>query len=48
MTNKDKKDLLEKWQILGFSLMMMLTTPENFRDLVKSRVWIDVGWQRLA
>jgi len=35
MTKEDKKDLLEKWQILGLSFIMMSKTPEDFHDLVK-------------
>ncbi len=29
MINEDKKDLLEKWQILGLSFIMMSKTPEE-------------------
>ena len=33
-----RKDLLEKWQIRGLSLMMMSETPEDFHDLVKQNL----------
>ena len=35
MQEDQRKDLLEKWQILGLSFMMMSKTPEDFHDLVK-------------
>ena len=35
MQEDQRKDLLEKWQILGLSFMMMSETPEDFYDLVK-------------
>ena len=47
MTDDDKKDLLEKWQILGLSLMMMSKTPEDFYGLVKQEfgyIWDGKGW----
>jgi hypothetical protein len=47
MTNEDKKDLLEKWRILGLSVMMMSKTPEDFHDLVKQEfgyMWGGKGW----
>ena len=47
MTNEDKKDLLEKWQILGLSFMMMSKTPEDFYELVKQEfgyIWDGKGW----
>jgi len=47
MTNEDKKDLLEKWQILGLSFIMMSKTPEDFHDLVKQEfgyIWDGKGW----
>ena len=47
MINEDKKDLLEKWQILGLSFIMMSKTPEDFHDLVKQEfgyIWDGKGW----
>ena len=47
MTNEDKKDLLEKWQILGLSFMMMSKAPEDFHALVKQEfgyMWDGQGW----
>ena len=47
MQDDQRKDLLEKWQILGLSLMMMSKTPEDFYDLVKqefSYSWDGKGW----
>ena len=35
MQEHQKQDLLEKWQILGLSFMMMSETPKNSHDLVK-------------
>ena len=40
-------DLLEKWQILGLSFMMMSKTPEDFHNLVKQEfgyIWDGKGW----
>ena len=47
MTDDDKKDLHEKWQILGLSFMMMSKTPEDFYELVKQEfgyIWDGKGW----
>ena len=47
MQDDQRKDLLEKWQILGLSLMMMSKTPEDFYDLVKQEFgynWDGKGW----
>ena len=47
MQEDQRKDLLEKWQILGLSFMMMSKTPEDFHDLVKQEfgyVWDGNGW----
>ena len=41
-----KQDLLEKWQILGLSFMMMSETPEDFHDMVKQEfgyIWDGKG-----
>ena len=35
MQENQRKDLLEKWQILGLSFMMMSETPKDSHDLVK-------------
>ena len=34
MCEDEKKDIIEKWQILGLSFMMMSRTQEDFYDLV--------------
>ena len=42
MHKDEKKDLLEKWQILGLSLMMISKSQEDFYDLVQQEfgyVW---------
>ena len=47
MQEHQKQDLLEKWQILGLSFMMMSKTPEDFHDLVKQEfgcIWDGKGW----
>ena len=47
MQEEQRKDLLEKWQILGLSFMMMSKTPEDFHDLVKQEfgyIWDGKGW----
>tara|TARA_A100001015_G_C14443228_1_gene501274 strand:- start:183 stop:374 length:192 start_codon:yes stop_codon:yes gene_type:complete len=47
MREDEKSDLIEKWQILGLSFMMMSKTPEEFHDLVKHEfgyIWDGQGW----
>ena len=47
MTNEDKKDLLEKWQILGLSFITLSKTPDDFHYLVKQEfvyIWDGKGW----
>ena len=47
MLEDQRKDLLEKWQILGLSFMMMSKTPEDVHDLVKQDfgyMWDGKGW----
>ena len=47
MQENQKQDLLEKWQILGLSFMVMSKTPEDFHDLVKQEfgyIWDGKGW----
>ena len=47
MQEDHRKDLLEKWQILGLSIIMMSKTPEDFHDLVKHEFgyfWDGKGW----
>ena len=47
MQEDQRKDLLEKWQILGLSFIMMSKTPEDFHDLVKQEfgyMWDGKGW----
>ncbi|MDC0644970.1 hypothetical protein OAP53_01710 [Alphaproteobacteria bacterium] len=49
MLEDQRKDLLEKWQILGLSFMMMSETPEDFHDLVKQEfgyIWDGKGWMK--
>ena len=51
MQKDQKEDLLEKWQVLGLSFMMMSKTPEDFHDLVKQEfgyIWDGEGWQKLV
>lgn len=35
MREDEKKDLIEKWQILGLTFMMMSNSQEGFFNLVK-------------
>ena len=35
MQENQRKDFIEKWQILGLSFMMMSNSQEGFYDLVK-------------
>jgi hypothetical protein len=35
MRNKDKQEFMQKWQVLGLSLMMLSQINENFYDLFK-------------
>ena len=47
MHDKDRQELMEKWQVLGLSLMMLSQTNEEFFDLVKQEfgyVWDGKGW----
>ena len=47
MQEDQRKDLLEKWQILGLSFMMMSETQEDFYHLVKQEfgyIWDGNGW----
>ena len=47
MQENQRKDLLEKWQILGLSFMMMSKILEDFHDLVKQEcgyIWDGKGW----
>ena len=47
MHYKDRQELMEKWQVLGLSLMMLSQTNEEFFDLVKqefSYIWDGKGW----
>ena len=49
MHKDEKKDLLEKWQILGLSLMMISKSQEDFYDLVQQEfgyVWDGKGWAK--
>ena len=49
MQEDQRKDLLEKWQILGLSFMMMSKAPEDFHDLVKQEfdyIWDGKGWTK--
>ena len=47
MQENQKQYLLEKWQILGLSIIVMSKTPEDFHDLVKQEfgyIWDGKGW----
>ena len=47
MREDEKKDLIEKWQILGLSFMMMSQNQEDFYNLVKQEfgyIWDGKGW----
>ena len=47
MREDEKKDLIEKWHILGLSFMMMSKSQEDFYELVKQEfgyVWDGKGW----
>ena len=47
MREDQKKVLLEKYQILGLSFLMMSKTPDDFHDLVKQEfgyIWDGKGW----
>ena len=49
MREDEKKDLMEKWQILGLSFMMMSRTLEDFHGLVKEEfgyIWDGKGWMK--
>ena len=49
MRKDEKKDVIEKWQILGLSFMMMSKTKEDFYELVKQEfgyVWDGQGWTK--
>jgi len=41
--------MIEKWQILGLSFMMISKSPEDFYDLIKQKfgyVWDGKGWAK--
>ena len=47
MRKDEKKDVIEKWQILGLSFMMMSETKEDFYELIRQEfgyVWDGQGW----
>ena len=47
MLDDERKDLIEKWQILGLSLMMLSKTQEDFYRLVSQEfgyAWDGQGW----
>jgi len=51
MHDKDRQELMEKWQVLGLSQMMLSQTNEEFFDLVKQEfgyVWDRKGWIKEA
>jgi hypothetical protein len=46
MRDKDRHELMERWQVLGLSLMMLSQTNEEFYDLVEQEfgyVWDGKG-----
>ena len=47
MHDKDRQELMEKWQVLGLSLMMLSQTNEEFFDFVKQEfcyIWDGKSW----
>ena len=49
MRENQRKDVLEKCQILGLSFMLMPKTPEDLHDLVKREIgyiWDGYGWMK--
>tara|TARA_B100000035_G_scaffold285900_1_gene269808 strand:- start:500 stop:691 length:192 start_codon:yes stop_codon:yes gene_type:complete len=47
MREDEKRDLIEKWRMLGLSFMMMSQTKEDFYELVKQEfgyIWDGQGW----
>ena len=47
MLEDEKRDLIEKWQILGLSLMMLSQTQEDFYSIVRQEfgyIWDGQGW----
>ena len=38
MEADQRKDILEKWQILSIEFLLMSKTPEGFHDFVKTRL----------
>ena len=47
MLEDEKRFLIEKWQLLQLSFMMMSQTKEDFFELVKqefSDIWDGRGW----
>ena len=47
MREDEKRDMIEKWRILGLSFMMMSQTKEDFYELVKQEfgyIWDGQGW----
>jgi hypothetical protein len=49
MNEDEKKDMIEKWQILGLSFMIMSKSPEDFYARIKQEfgyVWDGKGWAK--
>lgn len=47
MREDEKRDLIEKWQILGLAFITMSQTKEDFYELVKQEfgyIWDGQGW----
>ena len=47
MRDKDRQELMEKWQVLGLSLMMLSQTNQEFFVIVKQEfgyVYDGRGW----
>ena len=47
MRDNDRQEVVEKWQVLGLSLMMLSQTNQEFFDIVKQEfgyVYDGRGW----
>jgi hypothetical protein len=51
MNKEQRQDMVEKWHVLGLSLMMLSETPEEFYELVKQEfgfIWDGKGWTKVV
>lgn len=47
MRDKDRQELMEKWQVLGLSLKVLSKTNKDFFDIVKQKFgyfWDGIDW----